>query len=157
MSAKVTITWSVPSGYLPGDYAQLYGNGGNGSIDYDTPLSNDRYELFPAGGGIYGWYHQSWYQFSWYHGYSMRCPGWGHQSWYHFPWYYGSNVITVQYDVSGCGDYKFALRIFDRAGNPNEGSPQELEAAIHIAPPAPSGLKGKSYDKDTDILILEAA
>jgi hypothetical protein len=157
MSARVTITWAVPVGYQQGDYAMLYGNAGSGDIDYDTPLTNEKYPLFPDGGGIYGWYHTPWYHFGWYHGQASRVSGWYHLPWYHFPWYFGSTIITVKYDVEVCGEYKFALQVFDRLGNVSIETPEQLEASIHIAPPAPTGLKKNSYDPDTDILILDAA
>ena len=156
-SEKITITWCVPLGYMPGDYARLYGNGGEGEIDYDTPLTNEKFDLFPDGGGIYGWGLQPWGLTPWGLPWSTHTPGWGLQPWGLGPWGYGTAVIKAQYIVQACGDYKFALKIFDKLGNPNEGSPQELEAVIHIAPPAPTGLKKVSYDKDTDILVLEAA
>lgn len=158
MSAKVTIIWSVSLGYDAGDYARLCGNGGSGDIDYDNPLTNEKFQLFPDGGGIYGWYHQPWGKFAWYHGHSSRTPGWYHQPWGKFPWYYGTAVIEVEYEVETCGDYKFALQVYDSLGNANTGSPEEVTAIIHIAPPAPDiGLKKNSYDKGTDILVLDVA
>ncbi len=69
----------------------------------------------------------------------------------------GITEIEIDYPVITCGDYKFALQVYDSLGNPNIGTVQELRAVVHIAPPAPNGLKKVSYDKDTDVLILEAA
>ena len=69
----------------------------------------------------------------------------------------GIEEIGIVLPVITCGEYKFALQVYDSLGNPNTGSPQELEADIHIAPAAPAGLKKVSYDKDIDILILKAA
>lgn len=37
------------AGYAAGDYALLYGDGGGGAIDWDTPLGPKRYDLLPAG------------------------------------------------------------------------------------------------------------
>lgn len=157
MSARITIIWAVPVGYQPGDYAMLYGNGGSGDIDYDAPLTPEKYQLFPDNGGIFGWGQAPWGQFPWGYGWSARVPGWGQLPWGQFPWGYGTALITVKYDVSVCGEYKFALKVFDKLGNPSSGTPEELEASVHIAPPAPTGLNKNSYDKDTDILILDAA
>lgn len=157
MSAKITIIWAVPIGYDNGDYARLCGNGGAGDIDYDNFLNNERFDLFQDGGGIYGWYHQPWYKFSWNHGWSTKTPGWYHQPWGRFPWYYGTTVIAVDYTVLTCGEYKFAFKLFDALGNAHSGTPQEATAIIHIAPPAPTGLKKKSYNKNTDVLILDIA
>jgi len=157
MSAKVTIIWAVPLGYKAGDYARLCGNSGEGDIDYDTPLTNESFDLFENGAGIYGWYAQPWYKFGWYHGYSSRCGGWYYQPWHKFPWYYGTHVVRAEYTVGECGNYRFALKLFDGLGNPHTGLPEELAAAIHIAPLIPAGLKKNSYNKDTDVLVLDVA
>jgi len=157
MKAKITILWAIPAGYQPGDYARLYGNGGSGDINYDTPLTNERFELFQDGGGLLGWGHLPWGHFPWGHGQASRCPGWGHLPWGHFPWGHGTTLIKAEITVAQCGEYKFAFKTFDKSGNVGSGTPEELTASIHLAPPAPSGLKKISYDKDTKILILEAA
>jgi hypothetical protein len=157
MSARVTIIWVVPMGYSSGDYAQLFGNGGDGDIDYDPPLTNEKYPLFPDGGGIYGWGHAPWGLFAWGHAWATRVSGWYHLPWGKFPWGFGSAVITVKYDVAVCGEHKFALKVFDKLGNANTGTPEELAASIHLAPPAPTGLKKNIYAPETQILILNAA
>jgi hypothetical protein len=157
MSARITITWCVPIGFLPGEYAQFCGNKGSGAINYDVPLTASRYDLFPDGSGIYGWGLAPFGLHLFGFAFSSRAPGWGLALFGLHPFGYGTAIITILYDVTACGEYKFALKLFDRIGNANEGSPQEVEASIHIAPPAPTGLKKKSYDKDTDGLVLEAA
>jgi len=157
MSAKITILWAVPSGYQPGDYARLYGNGGSGDIDYDNPITNNTFQLYPNNGGLLGWYHLPWYHFPWYHGAASRCNGWYHLPWYHFPWYHGTTVLAIERTVEFCGNYKFAFKISDKLGNEDVGTPEILTATIHVAPPAPTGLKKGTYDKDADVLILEAA
>lgn len=69
----------------------------------------------------------------------------------------GIEEIEIVLPIATCGEYKYALQVYDSLGNPNTGTPQELAANIHIATAAPTGLKKVSYDKDTDILVLEAA
>jgi len=157
MSAKITIQFVVPAGYCDTDYAQLHGNGGSGSIDWDTPLNRRDYELFPGGAGIYGWGLAPWGHFRWGHGHSMLTAGWGHQPWGRFPWGHGTGIIEAQETVHYCGDYKFAFVCYDNAGNVHSGSPEELDVPIHIAPPVPGGLAKTSYDKATGVLILHAA
>ena len=146
MSAKITIRWAVPAGYNLGDYAMLFWNEGSGDIDYTKPLVNSKFPLFPNNGGYLGWYHTPWYHFPWDHGQSSRCSGWYHLPWYHFPWYHGTTVISHNITVDFCGDYKFAFKIFDKLGNENTGTPQEVTASVHIAPPAPTGLKKGTYE-----------
>ena len=157
MKALITVKFTVPSGYQPGDYVQLYGNGGSGDIDWNTPVDNNKYNLFPDGAGIYGWGHMPWGHFFWGHAYCTGTPGWGHMPWGHFPWGYGAVTIQAQAEVSECGDYKFGFKCFDKLGNLHTGTPEEVAVYIHIAPDAPTGLKKYSYNKTTDILVLDAA
>lgn len=157
MRAKVTIQFRSGGPYKPGDYVVLFGNGGSGDIDYDTPLSADL-PLYPDGVGVYGFYRQPWGNFPWGHG-SFRGFGDGfyHQPWGHFPWNYGSVPISASVVVSGCGSFKFAFKAYDSLGNPQADPCEEITAKIHIAPDAPSGLEKKSYNKETKVLVLDAA
>ena len=157
MSATVTIRFAVGIGYCSGDYAQLHGNGGAGTINWDTPLTAEVYDLFPQGGGIFGWGHAPWGHHRWGRVHSMRTAGWGHLPWGHFPWGHGATVIRAKVTVDYCGDYKFGFKIYDAAGNAAAGTPDEVTVPIHIAPPAPTGLVKNSYNKDTDVLVLDAA
>jgi len=157
MSAVVAIQFVVPTGYAEGDYAQLHGNGGSGAIDWETPLSAESYDLFPGGAGIYGWGLAPWGEFRWGHGHSMRTAGWGALPWGRFPWGHGTGVIEARHVVHTCGDYKFGLACYDAAGNIHEGSAQEIAVPVHIAPTAPEGLIKNSYNKETDVLVLDAA
>jgi hypothetical protein len=156
MAAIITIRFCVPPGHEAGDYARLHGNGGSGAIDWDNPISNQIFDLFPKGAGIYGYGHAPWGHSRWGHAHSMGTAGWGHMPWGHFPWGHGTAVITAQYRATECGEYKFAFKCYDELGNAHEGTPDEVTVDVHIAPPAPTGLKKVSYDKATDFLILEA-
>ena len=157
MSAKITIRFVVPAGYCDTDYAQLHGNGGSGAIDWSSPLNNRDYSLFPGGAGIYGWGRAPWGRFRWGHGHSMQATGFGSLPWGRFPWGHGTGVIEAVVTVRYCGAYKFALACYDIAGNDHEGSPEELDVPVHIAPPTPTGLTKTSYNKETDTLVLTAA
>jgi len=155
--AVVTIKFVVGLGHCDGDYAMLHGSGGSGDIDWDNPLTQMKYELFPNGGGIFGWGHAPWGHFRWGHCHSKRCLGWGHLPWGHFPWGHGTNIIRAKVVVDVCGDYKFGFACYDKFGNKHEGSPEEIEVSIHLAPQPPTGLKKNSYNKETNVLILDAA
>ena len=157
MSALITIQFVVPVGYQKGDYAHLHGNGGSGAIDWNAPLDNNIYQLFPNGSGIYGYGHAPFGHFRFGHAHSMRTAGFGHLPYGHFPYGHGTGIVTAHHKVSSCGAYEFGLACYDPAGNDHEGTPDEVTANVHIAPPAPTGLKKVSYDKATDILILEEA
>lgn len=155
MSALIIIQFVVPVGYEPGDYARLHGNNGEGDIDWNSPLTEEIFDLFPNGAGIYGWGHAPWGHFRWGHAHSMRTPGWGHLPWGRFPWGHGTAVITARHIVNTCGAYKFGFACYDKSGNLHEGTPDEATVDVHIAPPAPTGLKKNSYNKTTDILVLD--
>lgn len=157
MSAIITIEFTVPVGFIPADYARLFGNGGSGDINYETPLSNDIFELFPSGVGIYGFGHAPFGHHRFGHCHSMRTAGFGHMPFGHHPFGHGSAVITATYIVTQCGDYKFAFQCYDAAGNVDEGDPEETTVVVHIAPAAPTGLAKNSYDKTTDVLVLGVA
>lgn len=157
MSAVITIQFIVPTGYAEGDYAQLHGNGGSGAIDWETPLSAELYDLFAGGAGIYGWGLAPWGRFRWGRAHVMRTPGWGHLPWGLLPWGHGTTVIQARHTVDSCGDHLFALACYDRSGNIHEGSAQEISVPVHIAPPVPTGLLQSSYNKQTDVLVLDAA
>lgn len=157
MSKKVTISFVVPQTYREGDYARLCGNGGAGDIDYDVPISNQIFPLFPKGAGFYGWGHLPWGHFPWGHGTSVRTTGWGHLPWGHFPWGYGAVIISAEVVINECGDYKFAFACYDSCGNRHQGSPEELTVSVHMAPAAPGRLKKTSYNKNTGLLVLQVA
>jgi len=42
----VTVSFTVPITYDVGDYAMLFGDGADGSVDYVVPLENNQYPLF---------------------------------------------------------------------------------------------------------------
>ncbi len=157
MAALITIQFCTPAGYQPGDYAYLYGNGGAGEINWDTPVDNTIYDLFPRGAGIYGFGHAPFGHHRFGKGVSLRTAGFGHLPFGKHPFGHGTAIITTQARVEDCGSYKFGFKVFDKYGNAQEGTSQVVTADIHIPPVVPGGLKKVSYDKDTDILILEAA
>ena len=157
MRALISIQFAVPAGHQRGDYAQLCGNGGSGSVDYDNPLDDTQLELFPDGAGIFGFGHAPFGHFRFGHGHSMRTAGFGHLPFGHFPFGHGTAIVKAQYEVSECGRYRFGIACFDKLGNSQTGTPGEVTCEVHIAPDKPDGLIKNSYDKDTDILVLDVA
>lgn len=155
MKAKVTIMFAVATGYLPGDYAKLCGNGGAGDVDYDTPLDATRHELFPRGAGNYGFGHAPFGHFRFGHSHSVNCPGFGSLPFGHFPFGHGTAIVTATTEVDECGTYKFGFAVFDELGNPQTGTPDEVTLDIHVAPAKPSRLTKSNYNKTTDVLTLD--
>ena len=157
MSAVVTVSFAVPAGYKSGDYAIIYGNNGDGDINWNQPLSNEKFQLFPNGAGIYGYGHAPYGHHRYGRAHSVLCDGYGHLPYGHHPYGYGTALIKMKVRIESCGLYKFGCKVFDSLGNQQVGLSGEVEAEIHIKPPIPDGLKKVSYDKDTDVLVLEVA
>jgi len=157
MSALVTIEYIVPAGYEQGDYAKLHGNGGVGPVDWNNSVSDVVYDLFPNGAGIFGFGHAPFGHHRFGHAHSMRTSGFGRLPFGHHPFGHGTGVVTATYEVEDCGDYKFGLACYDEIGNAHVGTPEEAALEIHLASSVPTGLKKYSYDKDTDVLILDVA
>jgi len=157
MSAIITVDFCVPAGYLPGDYVKLFGNGGSGAIDYETPVVPDRLALFPRGAGIYGFGLAPFGSFRFGRAHAMRTAGFGNLPFGRFPFGLGAVWVKAKCRVDCCGRYEFGFKVYDAAGNAGAADPEEAAADVHVAPPQPSGLAKVGYDKDTDILVLEAA
>jgi len=155
MSAIITVQYTVGLNYRLGDYARLHGNSGSGEIDWDTPITGDKIDIFPDGAGIYGYGHYPYGHNPYGHAAALGVAGYGHYPYGHNPYGYGAVSITSKVPVTRCGDYKFGFKVYDAAGNAHTGTPGEVTAVVHIAPPAPRGLKLNSYDPDTDILTLD--
>jgi hypothetical protein len=141
MSAVVTVKFVVGLGYVEGDYAMLHGNGGSGDIDWETPLSQQRYDLFPNRGGIFGFGHAPFGHFRFGHAHSMRTRGFGHLPFGHFPFGHGAVQISAEHKVTCCGGYKFGFACYDAAGNQHTGRPRQVTIDVHIAAEKPAGLK----------------
>jgi len=156
MSAIITISFYVPSGFLPGDYVKLHGNGGEGDINWDMPLIDSPIELFPEGKGILGFGHTPFGNTPFGLAWSVGIPGFGQQPFGAVSFGYGAVQISVIWRVYTEGDYLFGFASYDAAGNKHSGSPEEIPVPVCIAPPAPMGLVRNSYDKDTDVLVLDA-
>jgi hypothetical protein len=154
MSATITLKLIVPLSASPGDYAMLYANSGDGDIDFNTPLTGEKIDLFPDGDGNYGWGLAPWGKFPFGQALSVNTQGWGLAPWGLFPFGYGAVIIVCTVGVADCGDWKFAFKTFDAAGNANAGSPGEVTASVHITPQAPVGLKKVLYDPATGDLTL---
>ncbi|MFA5761808.1 MAG: hypothetical protein WC877_08635 [Dehalococcoidales bacterium] len=145
MSAKVTISFAVPAGYKPGDYAVLYSNNGDGDIDWETPVSAEKHQLFPNGAGIYGYGQAPYGQHRYGQAHAVLCSGYGQLPYGQHPYGLGGVLIQAKVNVIYCGIYKFGFKVFDSLGNPQQGSSGVIQTAVHIAPPAPLGLKKVSY------------
>jgi hypothetical protein len=154
MPATITIQLIVPLTAIPGDYAMLYANGGDGAMDWDSPVDSERLDLFPGGNGILGFGLAPFGLHSFGLPLSVGTQGFGLAPFGLHPFGLGATVITKQVSVADCGDWLFGFKTFDAAGNPNTGTPGSASAAVHITPAAPLGLTTVSYDPTTGNLTL---
>lgn len=157
MTASITIKFSVPIGYIPGDYAMLFSNGGAGDIDWNSPVNAAVYPLFPNGAGLLGFGHAPFGHHRFGHGHDQLTAGFGHAPFGHTPFGHGTAIIEASVRVTECGSYTYAFGCYDAAGNLHQGSPEEATANVHIASPPPTRLTKDSYNKTTDVLTLDAA
>lgn len=156
MSAKITVQFAVPVGYRKGDYCLLYGNDGlGGDVDFDNPLVDSYYDLFPNGAGIYGFGLAPFGHHRFGRGYSMQCDGFGSLPFGRHPFGHGTGIVQADCEVESCGRYKFGVKCFDRLGNPHTDTPVEVDLELHIAPPPVVGLKKNSYIPDSSIIFVE--
>lgn len=155
MSAIITIQFTVGPDYRPGDYAHLHGNSGSGAIDWETPLTREVLDLFPDGAGLAGYGHAPYGHYPYGHASAMDTPGYGHCPYGHYPFGHGAVTIEANIEVASCGSYIFGFAVYDTAGNAHSGTPEETTVEVHTAGAAPSGLKFNSYNKTTDVLILD--
>jgi hypothetical protein len=157
MSAEITIVLAVPLGHRPGDYARLHGNGGSGGIDYDVPIDNRYYDLFPNGAGLYGFGHAPFGHHRFGHAYTKLTNGFGHLPFGHFPFGHNTGKVAASVHVDYCGFYKFTLVCYDQYDNLNTGTPQEVSVNIHTKPPSPTGLEKNSYSPNPNHYTVEGS
>jgi len=154
MPARLILSFVVPAGVTPGDRARLYANGGQGSLDWDTPITGESIDLYPGGAGVYGFGLAPWGRFAWGRAMTFQTQGFGLLPWGRFAWGFGGVVITRAIEIADCGDWLAAFQLFDALGNISSQTPGQAAAAIHIAPAIPDGLKKESYNPVSGELIL---
>lgn len=153
----VTVQFVVTAGYMPGDWAQLHGNSGSGSIDWEAPVTKQRFDLFPNGAGIMGFGHAPFGRHPFGRSWSTGVPGFGHLPFGRHPFGHGTAVIEATRLITECGAYRYGFACYDPAGNVHVGSPEEITVEVHTPPPKPTGLIKNSYNKTTDVLVLDAS
>ena len=153
----VTIQFVVPLGYMPGDYAMLHGNSGSGSIDWNTPVTPRRYELYPRGTGLYGFGRAPFGRHRFGRSHASGTPGFGRLPFGRHPFGHGTTVIEASELLTECGTYNYGFACYDEIGNVHSGTPDEVTLEVHTEPEQPPGLVKNSYNKQTDVLILDVA
>ena len=154
---RITIQFVVPTGYMPGDRARLHGNAGSGQIDWENPLTGRYLDLFPNAAGLFGFGRAAFGMHRFGEGFASGVPGFGRLPFGRHPFGHGTAVIEAHDTATACGMYKYGLACYDDAGNVHVGSPEEVTVEVHMAPPPPTGLTKNSYNKQTNVLILDAA
>jgi hypothetical protein len=130
---------------------QVYFDNGTGEIDYDHPLNENPIEVWP------NWQYKT--------GYGMSCFGFsdfGYDSAAAVGFgignlgqgQFGIDADTIEWvsEQMKIGIYKFAVKIFDEAGNESSSETEEI-TVIPAAKPAEQ-LDISSFDKQTNQLVL---
>jgi len=155
VSATIAIEFLSPPDAAPGDYAQLFANGGDGEVDYDTPADALRYDLAPNGARSLGFGEGAFGLMPFGDAQSAGLLGFGEGPFGLGPFGAGSLTVRIVHLVDHCGDWLFAVKAFDSLGNPQADPCEELPLSIHIGPPPPAIRPTKlSYDRAADVLIL---
>jgi hypothetical protein len=152
-SNRIKIVLSRSQSLPTGATIQIYFDNGTGQIDYENPLTETPIQIWPswqdkAGFGIsrFG-FSDFGYDASGAVGFGKGCFGRDQ---------FGIDADTIEWisPVLTPGIYKFAIVVFDKAGNESNAIETEAVTLIPAAQPA-QALEILSYDKQTKELILK--
>lgn len=152
MGKIVTILVPAHVDYNEGDGFDVFFDGADGTIDYGNRMNGQRVGLWPgapmhSGHGIDGYGVLPL-------GDSVWAGGWGEQAWGHGLWGYPSILRIFETWPLEYGTYKFAVKIYDAAGNVLGAAPSEQQLLVDALPQPPSNLSKVNYDEGTDELTL---
>jgi len=146
---RVVLSWPR-RGKLPRDSkAVIYGDGGEGSINYDEPIAT--VDIWEGPADKWGWGLDGFGAGDF--GYSgAGAVGWGKGSFGEGEFGFDADIQSFESEPLAAGRYKFAVRISDTRGNLGEDI-TEHEIGIDPLPRAPN-LAIESYDPTSDRLLL---
>lgn len=147
----VVLSWPR-RGCLPlGSTAQVYWNGGSGDIDYGKPLATQA--IWPDIAEKWGWGLDAFGNGDF--GYSGNgAPGWGRGSFGEGEFGFDADMLSFRSEPLGLGKYAFVVRLFDGAGNIDEGGVAPVEIGVDPLPVAPN-VTIENYDDTHDKLVLD--
>lgn len=150
--ARVEFSWDRdPSKLEAGSYVDIFWDAGTGEIDYDTPINESHIYNFPTGAVNSGF---GLGEFGAIMGYSGAGVGFG-------AGVFGGDEDGFEFDQVvwttrplPAGTYQFDVVLYDAAGNSDGTGNNVQTVVVNCAPPAPKSIVVKSYDSDTDGLVL---
>ena len=131
----LTLTANI-SGYVEGDYAVVYANGGSGDIDWDTIHDDREIDLTDN---------------------KWTTLGWGTMPWGTGAWGTGYTEMQILALADAPGLWAFGFKTFGSLDNVNTGTPGEATKYMTPRPKKPGAMAQNSYDSVNDILTLTVA
>lgn len=154
-SGRVRISMLRSQALPIGAVAEIYFDNGTGDIDYESSLTNPPIRIWPseqdkAGFGMSGFGESDF-------GYDgAGAVGFGKGSFGNGQFGLDADTIEWESEPLNAGVYKFAVRLFDSAGNQSGGSETEAITVTPAARPAEQ-VSISSFDKQTNQLVLKIA
>jgi hypothetical protein len=133
-------------------HAQIYSDGGEGEIDYDTTMNSEPIQLWPAwqdkGGFGMSRFGQSDFGFD-----GSAAVGFGNGSFGYGEYGFDADLIVWDSVELETGLYQFGVKVMDRFGNYSDASET---GEILVVRPAQSAeaLEVDSYDQEQNKLLL---
>jgi len=132
---------------------QVFSNGGNGEVDYDTPISEEPNLFWHAWQDKPGFglakFGKSDFGYD-----SSAAAGFGDGKFGESEFGFGADRINWVSGELETGEYVFAIKITNEAGNSAEGESESEQITIIKTACPVEGLAVESYDKQQDELVL---
>jgi len=125
-SARVRLAWPLAAAVPAGGYYHAYGDGGDGSIDYATPINAMPIPARPDLANLAGY-------------------GWGGGNWGRGGWGHGGALLRFDTDLLADARHKLAVVPHDQADNPADPPHVEAEIAVAGTPQPPRRLAASTY------------
>lgn len=151
-SGRVRIEWPRYLSLLFVGRARVYSDDGEGEIDYDTAVSTEPIQLWPAwqdkGGFGLSRFGQSDFGFD-----GSAAVGFGNGSFGYGEFGFDADLITWESCELETGPYQFGVKVMDRFGNCSGASETGDVLVIRSAQPAET-FEVDSYDQEQGELLL---
>ena len=149
---RVRIEWPRYLSLLFVGHAQVYSDGGEGEIDYDTVVNSEPIPLWPAwqdkGGFGLSEFGKSDFGFD-----GSAAVGFGNGSFGYGEFGFDADLVTWDSYELKTGLYQFGVKVKDQFGNYSGAS--ETEEILVICPAKPAEeLEVALYDQEQDELLL---
>jgi len=151
-SGRVRITFLRGQDLPIGSVGQVYFDNGTGEIDYDNPLNDLPFRIWPVWQDKAG-FGMSKFGFSDFGYDSAAAVGFGRGCFGHGQFGLDADALEWLSEPIEAGVYKFAIILIDKAGNKSSGS-ETTEVTVTPAARPAEQLSIFSFDKETNELIL---